>query len=123
MKTYQQIKKENPECVDCFFAFSDEQFAEGIKQHKLEGKQLVKGPYGLIGTEDGVQAFMDFYAVKSKEITETCNPQEVYNYEFNNHECEYTGDDEEAIIITIGYFGAERARTVKRTFGYYEIKD
>lgn len=119
---YLEIKKKQPTCVDCFFAFSKQQLAEGIKEHHLEGKELFNGDYGLIGTKEGIRNFMGFYDTQSKEIAENCEPQEVYDYEFGNHECDYINDDKDAILIVIAYFGAERAKTVKRMFGHYEIK-
>ena len=58
-----------------------------------------------------------------KRISKECIPQEVYNYEFDNHECSYVGDDEEAIKIVIDYFGAEKAKDVNRKCAYFQIDD
>ncbi len=58
-----------------------------------------------------------------KQIVEECAPQEVYDDEFANHECGYVGNDEEAIEIVVGLFGAEKAKTVERKYGYCEIKE
>lgn len=59
------------------------------------------------------KVIMDRGGLKT-EVVENCSPQEVYDYEFLNHECGWTGDDEEAIQIVLHYFGADRAREVKR---------
>jgi hypothetical protein len=45
----------------------------------------------------------------------------VYNYEYWNHECDYVGDDEEAVKIVISIYGNEIARTIKRKYAYYSI--
>ena len=52
-------------------------------------------------------------------MSEECDPQEVYDYEYSNHECSYVGDDTEAIEIVIAYFGKERAKEVERKHSFY----
>ena len=116
---YTEIKDEQPEMIECFFAFSNTQFAEGIKKHNLEGKKICNHPGGLYGTREGIEKMMAFYDNQSKCIAEECDPQEVYNYEFGNHECSYTNDDTEAIKIVVAYFGDNV--NVKRKFGYVPI--
>lgn len=39
-----------------------------------------------------------------KEIQEKCTPEEIYIFEFINHECAYTNDDTEALNTTRFYF-------------------
>ena len=121
MTKYQEIRSIEPVLVDCFFAFSKSQFEEGIKKLNLEGKKIYSGIGGLYGTHEGIAQLYKFYDDQTKQIAEQCEPQDVYNYEFNNHECCYTNDDEEAIKIIVNTFGIERAKTVKRKFGYYSI--
>ncbi len=75
----------------------------------------------LYGTKEGIAKFMNHYDEQSKQIANECDPQEVYDYEFGNHECSYTCDDEECIKIVFGYFGLERTKEVKRRFGYYDL--
>ncbi len=118
---YIKLTGEDAPCIDCFFAFSNKQMEEGIKEHNLEGKKIYSAGYGLYGTDEGIKNFMLFYDERSKRIAEQCDPQEVYNYEFDNHECSYTNDDTEVIRIVINYFGAERAKEVKRRFAYKSI--
>lgn len=120
---YAQYKDKHPELWECFFAFSNQQCAEGIKKHNLEGKELFNGGGGLIGTKEGIKKFLSFYDNLSKEIAANCNPQEVYDYEFDNHECSYTNDDTDAIKIVAATFGDEIAKTVHRRFACIEIKD
>ena len=61
---------------------------------------------------------MNFYDKQSDEISKNCDPQQVYDYEFNNHECDYTCNDEDAFKITASYFTAEQLKTLKRKYGY-----
>ena len=101
MKTYRQIKDQQPVLFECFFAFSNEQFAEGKKKAGIEGKKILDGGHGLYGTKEGIQKLFDHYDNVDKEVAEQCDPQDVYDYEFNNHECGYTNTDEEAIKIVV----------------------
>ena len=121
MENYVTLKDKQPVLWECFFAFSNEQFAEGKKKMGIEDKKLYDGGAGLYGTKEGIKKLFDDYDAIDKEIAEKCDPQEVYRYEFNNYECSITCSDEDAINVVIRIFGAERARTVKRRFAYSEI--
>ena len=114
MATYQEIKNQQPVLFECFFAFSNQQYAEGIAKHNLEGKKIFRGFGGLFGTQEGIGKLYADYDAISKEISEKCDPQEVYDYEFNNHECSYVCDDSEAMKIVISYFKPEQYNEVKR---------
>jgi len=118
---YTQIKNVEPILTDCFFAFSNVQFEEGMSKHNLKGQKICSAGAGLYGTREGIKTLFDFYENRSKEISKKCEPQEVYDYEFCNHECSYTNDDEEAIKIVIDIFGTERAKEVKRKYGYFKF--
>lgn len=121
MKNYAEIKDTQPVLFECFFAFSKEQFNEGKKKAGIEDKKILSGDSGLYGTKEGIQKLFSDYEKIDTEIAENCNPQDVYNYEFNNHECSYTNSDEEPINIVVRIFGKERAKQVKRRFAYAEI--
>lgn len=114
MSNYYQLKDKQPTLVDCFFAFSRSQYEKAIIENNLQGKKIFRADGGLYGTQEGIKKLYDDYENISKEITETCDPQEVYDYEFINHECSYVGDDEEAIKLVVSYFGDEKAKQVKR---------
>lgn len=120
---YQQIKNEQPILKECFFAFSNVQFTEGITKHNLEGKKIYRGYGGLYGTKEGIDELMSFYDKLNERIGKECDPQEVYNYEFNNHECSYTNDDSEVMKMMLGYFTEEQCRSIKRKFGYSSIEE
>lgn len=121
MSKYTEIRSKEPECWECFFAFSQSQFDEGVKNANIEGRKLLRGFGGLIGTKEGINKFMGFYDAQSEEIARECNAQDVYDYEFDNHECGCTCDDEECIKIVLDYFGIEKTKEVKRKFGYFKI--
>jgi len=121
MKNYLEIKNKHPELSECFFAFSDDQFKKGLKEAGIEGQKIFHGGAGLYGTKGGIKKLFADYDKIDQEVAENCDPQEVYNYEFANHECSYTNDDEEPINIVVRIFGKERAEQVKRRFAYTEI--
>lgn len=116
MANYKEIKDLQPTLTECFFAFSNEQFNEGIKKAGIEGQKIYSGHGGLFGTNDGIQSLYSFYENTAKRIGNECDPQEVYDYEFVNHECGYVGDDEEAIKIVASHFTDEQTKAVKRRF-------
>lgn len=120
---YTEVKDGQPEMVECFWAFNKAQFKE--KEKEFEGKKIYRSAEanGLFGTKEGLKKFWAFYNDQQKQIAENCDPQEVYDYEFGNHECNYTRNDEEAIKIVASYFGDDKAKKVKRRFGYIDIED
>lgn len=92
-----------------FFAFSEDQFKEGLKELGLENEKelkgkLFKGPYGEYGTEEGFVNREKGLKQMSERIKAECSPEEIFEYEYYNHECGYTGDCTEAFNITRCYF-------------------
>lgn len=122
VKRYREIKDIQPDCskFGVFFAFSREQFDEGYKGlinhgHIKDGDKVLRGPAGLFGTKKGIENFIGFYETRDKAIPIECDPQEVYFYEYNNHESMIAWDgDLEAIKIIIDIWGADVARQIKR---------
>jgi hypothetical protein len=123
MKTYRQIRDQQPVLFECFFAFDRKQFEEGKKKAGIEDKKIYDGGLGLYGTQEGIQKFMNFIDDNTKEVAETCNPQDVYDYEYDNHECDYINDDTEAIKIVMSIFGEGKAKKVKRHHAYASIDE
>lgn len=115
--TYAELKEIHPETIGVFFAFSDKQFEEGVKEKHLEGQKLFSAGHGLYGTAEGLKMFMKAYDDLAARITRETTPQEVYDYEYGNHECGYTGTDEKALEIVAEYFGKDRICEVKRKRG------
>jgi hypothetical protein len=114
---YNKLSQEHAPLHKCFFAFSNIQFEDGrIKAGIGEDEKIYQDSYGLYGTKEGLEAVYEFYEDRRKRIAAECYPQDVYDYEWNNHECMITYDDEEAIQIIIDYFGEEQAKTVERRY-------
>ena len=122
---YQEIKNEQPILKDCFFAFGEKQFNEGIAKHNLQGKKIYRGGSGLYGTKEGIEELFAFYEGLNNKIAKECTAQEVYDYEFDNHECSITCDDYEPMNIVLNIFTEEQCRAIKRKNGYlnYSIEE
>lgn len=109
---------------DCFFAFSTEQFKQGLKSIRPlnEGEKLVRIAGGGFATKDGYEKLMKYYEGVRETIKNECDPQEVYCYEFNNFEsCIAYDGDVEAIRIVLDYWGEEVARRIVRKCAFYSI--
>jgi len=121
---YKQIKNEHPNADDygVFFAFSKKQFKEAVDRLTESGRirEDAKIYYhehisGLYGTQSGITRFLEAYENRDKVIQQECDPQEVYFYEYNNHESMYAWDgDVEAIKLIIEYWGVDVAKTIQR---------
>lgn len=118
---YLEIKNVEPTLNNCFFAFSKSQLEEGLQKWNLTKEQIVSGIGGLFGTREGIKELYSFYDAQAAKIKQEVDPQEMYNYEFDNYECGYTNCDEKAINMIVHYYGVEIARTVKRRFAYTTI--
>lgn len=112
-----------------FFAFNKEQFEEGYNKlvkagYIKDGEKVTRGYYGMFGVFEEMLRYLDWYKNKDKQIAELCDPQEVYWYEWRNHECNIDWDgDKPAMEHVINIFGIERARKIRRTRALYEIDE
>jgi len=117
IRRYRELTDEQPILNKCFFAFSKCQFENGKREAGIgDNEKIYQDNYGLYGTKEGLEAVYAFYNERSKRIATECNPQDVYDYEFANYECELIYDDEDAIQIVIDLFGEEQAKTVERRY-------
>ena len=117
--SYKELKNREAPMWECFFAFSNKQLDEGLEKTGLGKSELLSYGHGLFGSKRGIDKFLDFYSETNKQIAEQCTPQEVYDYEFWNHECEYTGDDADAMEIVTKIFPPEKVSKVnRRSFGW-----
>lgn len=131
IKRYREIQDQHPDADKCgvFFAFSNQQFSEGYKHlvelgHINDGDKVFRSSLGAFGTKDGLDKFYGFYENRDKDIPTECDPQEVYFYEYNNHECMMGWDgDLEAIKIIISLWGADVARKIKRFDATRSVSD
>ena len=88
-----------------FYAFSEEQFVKGMKECGYdENTKLLRDGMGGYGTREAFEERHEFFNVVEEEIRQNCKPDEVFEFEYWNHECGYTGDHSEALEITRGYF-------------------
>lgn len=134
IERYHQLKYDSASQPNCrklgvFFAFSNKQFEEGYQQlvadgHIKDGDKVVRSAYvnGMFGTREGFDKLYAAYDEIDKKIKEECDPQEVYFYEYNNHESMINWDgDEEAIKVIIRIWGKEVAKGIKRYHAIYDI--
>jgi hypothetical protein len=107
-----------------FFAFSNEQIDNGMKECGYkEYSEIVHAGHGLYGSREGLRSFLAEYDNRAERVAKECDPQKVYEYEFGNYECDYTGTDEEAIKIVVSLFGKDKARLVERKRSCISIDD
>ncbi|MDE5649767.1 MAG: hypothetical protein K2I35_01960 [Duncaniella sp.] len=128
---YKEIRNTHPNTDNygCFWAFGKEQFNRNLAAARRSGRikdndNIKYHPFysGLYGTEDGIRDYLAFYDEQSAKIPAECDPQEVYFYEFNNHESQISWDgDLEAIRIIISIWGAETAEKIRRFSAYHTI--
>lgn len=108
-------KKNNLSDDEIFYAFSDEQYNEGVKEHGLENVKIYRMGAGMFGTQDGYNRLVSAIDEINKQIREECDPQEVYLYEYNNHECFINWDgDKDVVDIIVRIFGEETLKQIKR---------
>lgn len=129
IKRYKELCNERNTCdlskFDMFCAFSNEQFAKNSKTIRplREGEKYVAFGAGVYGTRDGIEKYLDFSRNISKRITEECDPQEVYCYEYNNYESFIAFDgDVDAIRLIAAIWGQEAASRIKRFSPFYSLK-
>ena len=115
----------NADAHHVFFAFNKKQLEEGmVKFGYKDISEIVSTGIpglGLYGSPECVKSFLDEYEAMENKVRNECDPQKVYDYEFDNHECGYTGSDEEAIQVVVSYFGKEKARQVERRNARVEV--
>lgn len=127
---YLEISQEHPDLYElgCFAAFNDKQFKEGrtacIERGSMtEDSEIFHYHAGIFGTKEGIIKMCEFYQGKINRIVAECEPQEVYFYEYNNHECMIAYDgDLDVIRIIADYWGEEVARQIVRFSVFYDLE-
>lgn len=129
IERYRELRESdnNKDCYSygVFFAFSNEQFEEGKRLARINaGEKIFHAGAGLYGTREGIGKYFASFRDTDKIINAECDAQEVYLYEYNNHECMFSFDgDLEAIKIIVSIYGDEVAKTIHRFRACYEIDD
>ena len=52
----------------CFFAFSKQQFEEGVEKNELDGVTIYHAGAGLYGTKEAIKAFLNGYDSRAEKI-------------------------------------------------------
>ena len=106
MNTYKELKEKYYESdKGIFYAFSGEQFIKGMTMCGYDkNTKLIRDDMGGFGTKEAFIKRKERCEAIKNEIIEKCTPEEIYKYEFINHECGYTGDDSEAVKVVREYF-------------------
>lgn len=117
-------ERREPAMHECFFAFSKQQFLDGIRNHKLqeahEGGRIKSAGGGLYGTKEGLEQLHRDYGRMEVEqrIALTAagvTPQDVYLAEYDNYECMYGWDGDLQALRRVAYwFGVDAVRRVRR---------
>lgn len=117
--TYQELKKQKEEdynnilgACGVFWAFSKDQFKEGIEKSRREGflnegEKVARIPLGgfcpvknIAKLTQGIKEANEKHRQGLKELRkEKQETQKAILYELNNHECFYTGDVEPVVEI------------------------
>ena len=127
-KEYMRITytdRKDPPMRNCFFAFGDWQFHEGLRRFGVEegfksgSVKICHAGAGLYGTREGLdeyfQTLKDRTAADRAEIREKCTAQDVYEVEYNNYECMYDWDgDLRALGRVQFWFGTDAVRRIRR---------
>lgn len=129
IKHYTQLKDEmyHRDFQGIFYAFSNEQYEDGLKsiQHlRTDGDKIYRFGNGGFGLKKYINEMFEAYERQFQRIKNECDPQEIYFYEFNNYECciSYDGDLE-AIKQIINIWGEDIARNINRIDGYNSIDE
>jgi len=123
IKRYVELQNKHPktENYGVFFAFGSKQFEEGYQSlidrgYIKQGDKVCSAGMGLYGKRTELDRYLAYYKDREKMIVAECDPQEVYFYECNQHECGYTWCDDDAVQVVAGYFGPEAAHKLVRIY-------
>lgn len=131
MKTigrYKELKEEwDNRKLSLFYAFNNQQFEEGKEELRKkglyeEGEKIYSLGAGAYSTKKGLDIFFGELEEHNRRIRTECDPQEVYWFEYNNHESfiSWDGDDEPMRII-ISIWGSKAAGSIRRLHAMHTI--
>lgn len=116
MGRYVEIKQEQFDfkAHGGFFAFGQDQFTT----NKIGEEPFVSMGAGLYCSETNAptlaEAFHKFVDEKNEQIKKECTPQEVFDYEYNNYECDYTNDVENPCMYIIELYGMDTLKKMAK---------
>lgn len=88
-----------------FYAFDDEQFKRGLEKCGYTSEtKILKDGFGGFGTREAFDRRHQFYKDTEEKIKRDCTPEEIFSFEYWNHECGYSYDYSEALEIVQLYF-------------------
>lgn len=103
--TYLELRKKQDEEFNAFpkfFAFSDEQFKEGLKQLGVKKDEVVYLAAGGYLRRSDIKAYDEMNKRHREEFKEACKNinfvVSMFYYELNNHEYSYTQDVSETLL-------------------------
>lgn len=113
---YQNKLSELSDQVGLFWAFSNEQFAEGKLKNPTTGKYTSIGMGGYLPSEnvekylEGIKTLNNWYKQAKKQV----KAEEAILYELNNYECFYSGDLSDAYDALSDTYTKEEIQAVYR---------
>lgn len=128
LATYRKLTNSRNELplshFNMFAAFNKEQFEEGMREAGIkDGEKVCSLGAGVYGKREGIDRWIAYQKDKNSEIRHQCDHQEVYVYEYNNHECMFDFDgDRVAVEHIINIFGEEAAKKLKRFSDCYPVE-
>lgn len=103
--TYLELRKKQDEEFNAFpkfFAFSDEQFKEGLKKLGVKKDEIVYLAAGGYLRRSDIKAYDEMNKRHREEFKEACKDinfvTSMFYYELNNHEYSYTQDVSETLL-------------------------
>lgn len=100
---------------DVTYAFSKEDLLKWCIERGLTLKDLRRTVTGLYGTKEAIDKYLADMNAFHQQIKEECDPQEVYYFEYNNHESFYDLEgDRGAALVVIMYWGLDKLNEIHR---------
>lgn len=123
LKLYHELKDKQSKAptteFGIFFAYSNEQFREGMAKcgYTDADKKNLKHYMGGYGTQEAWNKFSNYCDEIDTQIKEQCDPLEVLCFEYNNYECCLCGGlKQEVIDVEEGIFGEDATKEALKRF-------